>query len=303
MGFQKVGVLLGGLSSEREVSLASGRAVAAGLRRSGFEVVEIDVDHHLDEQLRRAGVEAVFIALHGKWGEDGTVQGLLEMCRIPYTGSGVTASAVAMDKHLTRSLLAAGGIPVAEGMLLRRGDPVSLPPDWSLPVVVKPPAEGSSVGVSIPKTEEAFRGEVEKALRTSHRVLVEQFVSGKEIQVAILDDRVLGAVEIEPLREFYDYTAKYTEGGAIHHVPPRISARLNDACCALAQKAYNMLGCAGLARIDLIASEDTSPIVLEINTIPGMTELSLAPEIAAHAGMSFDVLVSTLMNGARLHGQ
>lgn len=301
MGFQKVGVLLGGLSSEREVSLASGRAVAAGLRRSGFEVVEIDVDHHLDEQLRKANVEAVFIALHGKLGEDGTVQGLLEMCRIPYTGSGVTASAVAMDKHLTRSLLTAAGVPVAKGLLLHAGEPAVLPSDWELPVVVKPPAEGSSMGVSIAKSKDAFIADVEKVLLTSPRVLVEQFVAGKEIQVAVLDNKVLGAIEIEPLREFYDYIAKYTKGGAVHHLPPRISNALNAVCCDLAKRAYDALGCAGLARIDLIAKEDTAPIVLEINTIPGMTELSLAPEIAAHAGMSFDVLVSTIMNGARLH--
>ena len=301
MGFKKVGVLLGGLSSEREVSLASGRAVAAGLRRSGFEVVEIDADRDLDKRLREADVEAVFIALHGKWGEDGTVQGLLEMRGIPYTGSGVTASAAAMDKHLTRSLLSAAGIPTADGFLLGPNDPITLPNGWSFPVVVKPPTEGSSVGVSIAKSQTDFAQAVGQQRPTSPRILIERFVSGKEVQVAILGDRILGAVEIEPLREFYDYIAKYTEGGAIHHIPPRISEELSARCNETAKRAYDALGCAGLARIDLIASEATAPIVLEINTIPGMTELSLAPEIAAAAGMPFDALVTEIMNRATLH--
>jgi len=206
-----------------------------------------------------------------------------------------------MDKHVTRSLLAASGVPVAKGMLLTGKDPQTLPEGWSLPVVVKPPAEGSSVGVSIAKTEDDFRTAVEGGIKKSGRVLVEAFVPGKEIQVAILDEQILGAIEIEPLREFYDYTAKYTEGGAVHHIPPRISEPLSTACAALAKRAYDALGCAGLARIDLIASEDREPIVLEVNTIPGMTELSLAPKIAAHADISFDELVTTIMNRAKLH--
>ena len=301
MGFHKVGVLLGGLSSEREVSLASGQAVAEGLRRSGFEVVEIDVDRDLDRRLREADVEAVFIALHGKWGEDGTVQGLLEMRGIPYTGSGVTASAAAMDKHLTRSLLRAAGIPTADGFLLGSNEPIQLPEGWSFPVVVKPPAEGSSVGVSIAKNTADFVRAVDTLRPTSRRVLIERFVAGKEVQTAVLGERILGAVEVEPLREFYDYEAKYTEGGAIHHIPPRISEELSARCSETAKLAYDALGCAGLARIDLIASEGTEPIVLEINTIPGMTELSLAPEIAAAAGMPFDALVTEIMNRATLH--
>ncbi len=303
MGFKRVGVLLGGLSTEREVSLSSGRAVAAGLSRSGFEVVEIDADRDVDLRIREAGVEAVFIALHGRLGEDGTVQGLLEMRGVPYTGSGVTASAVAMDKHLTRTLLRAADIPIADGMLLCKTDERKLPAGWSLPVVIKPASEGSSVGVSIAKTEAELVAGFEKAFATSSRVLVEKFVPGKEVQVAILDEKILGAIEIEPLREFYDYEAKYTEGGARHHIPPRISPELNEHCCASAKRAYDAVGCAGLARIDLIAPAQGTPVVLEINTIPGMTELSLAPEIAAHAGISFDELVTLIMNRATLHGQ
>lgn len=301
MGFKKVAVLLGGMSSEREVSLASGRAVAAGLRRSGFDVVEIDVTHEPDKKLRDSGVEAAFIALHGKFGEDGAVQGLLEMCRIPYTGSGVCASAVAMDKSLTRALAAAVGIPMAKGVLLKATDERALPPGWSLPVVVKPPADGSSVGVSIVKTPEAFSASLEKAFETKDRMLVEQFVAGREIQVAILDEKVLGAVEIEPLGEFYDYEAKYTPGGAVHHIPPRVSEALTKKCRDTARQAYDAIGCAGLARVDLIAPPDGPPILLEVNTIPGMTELSLAPEIAAAAGISFDELVKAAMNRATLH--
>jgi D-alanine-D-alanine ligase len=303
MGFKKVGVFFGGLSSEREVSLLSGRAVAAGLRRSGFDVVEIDVNREVDLRLRESGVEAVFIALHGRLGEDGTVQGLLEMRGIPYTGSGVTASAVAMDKHLTRTLLAASNVPVADGMLLHHKDERKLPSRWSLPVVVKPAAEGSSVGVSIAKTDAELAAGLDKAFQMSKRVLVEKFVAGKEVQVAILDEKILGSIEIEPIGEFYDYEAKYTKGGAVHHLPPRISNELNARCCTLAKQAYDAVGCAGLARIDLIAPKEGTPVVLEINTIPGMTELSLAPEIAAYAGISFDELVTLIMNSARLHGQ
>ncbi len=301
MRFKKVGVLMGGKSSEREVSLASGKAVANGLKRLGYEVCEIDAALDLDKQIRQSGIEAAFIALHGKLGEDGTVQGLLEIMGVPYTGSGVTASAVAMDKHLTKTVLNAAGIPLASGILLNQNTSFTLPKGWSFPVVVKPADDGSSVGVSIARTEEAFKIALQKAFEISKKVLIEKFVAGKEIQVAVLNNKVLGSIEIEPMGEFYDYKAKYTKGGAIHHLPARIEKATNEKCMEIAQNAYQALECFGLARIDLIVPPSESPIVLEVNTIPGMTELSLAPEIAAHAGMSFDELVSAVMESARLH--
>jgi D-alanine-D-alanine ligase len=302
MGFRKVGVLLGGMSAEREVSLAGGRAVANGLRRAGFEVVEIDVSKDLDRDLRAADVEAVYIVLHGRLGEDGTVQGMLEMMGIPYTGSSVTASAVAMNKVLTRNLLAAGGVRVAEGAVLSSGER-KLPRGFEVPVVVKPVDEGSSVGVSVVHSAGEVETALEAAFACSKRVLIERFVAGAEVQVAILNGRSLGAIEIEPKRQFYDYKAKYEEGGAVHHLPPRISSERTDECIGLALEAYSIVECSGLARIDLIVPEKGSPVVLEVNTIPGMTELSLAPEIAAHAGIPFDELVAEVMNSATLHSQ
>ncbi len=300
MRFKKVGVLLGGMSQEREVSLASGRAVAAGLRRAGFEVVEIDARRDADQRIRDAGVEAVYIALHGRFGEDGTVQGMLEMMGIPYTGASVTASAIAMDKALTRDLLGAGGVTVAQGVVIEDGER-ALPAGFEPPVVVKPVNEGSSVGVSVVRTEEEVEGALELAFSCSRRVLLERFVKGAEVQVAVLNHAPLGAIEIEPTRKFYDYKAKYEQGGAIHHIPPRISPARTTECIALAVKAYRVIGCVGLARIDLIVPESGAPVVLEVNTSPGMTELSLAPEIAQHAGLSFHDLVAKVMESATLH--
>jgi D-alanine-D-alanine ligase len=301
MKYHRVGVLFGGQSNERAVSLESGRAVAAGLRKAGYDVIEIDVGGELDRQLRDAAIDAAYIALHGKRGEDGTVQGLLEMMRIPYTGSSVTASALAMDKQLTRVLLTAAGLEVAPGIVLKNDDSRALPEAFTLPVVIKPIAEGSSVGVSIAKSENAFQSGLAAAFEIADRALLEAFVKGKEIQVAVLDGTPLGAVEIEPNREFYDYEAKYTQGGAQHHIPPRISKSLLKTCNSIGCAAYNAIGCAGLARIDLIVPTDGPPIVLEVNTSPGMTALSLAPEIAAHAGLAFDELVKRVMEGAALH--
>ena len=300
MRYKRVGVLFGGSSAERDVSLASGRAVATGLKEAGYDVVEIDVGRALDKQLRESAVEAVFVALHGKRGEDGTVQGMLEMMGIPYTGSPVTPSAIAMDKQLTRDLLTGAGLPVPQGCVLKNRE-MRLPEGFALPVVIKPVAEGSSVGVSIAKTDAELRRGFETAYASSHRILVESFVSGTEIQVAVMDGVAIGAVEIEPNREFYDYEAKYTAGGANHYVPPRIEKRLVDHCIRLATQAFDTLACAGLARIDLIAPADRTPVILEVNTSPGMTEFSLCPEIAAHAGIPFSAFVDKIMQGARLH--
>jgi D-alanine-D-alanine ligase len=300
MNYKKVGVLMGGLSAEREVSLESGSAIAAGLRQRGYEVVEIDVDQSLDVRLRESGVEAVYIALHGRYGEDGTVQGMLEMMKIPYTGSPVTASAVSMDKQLTRILVAAAGLPVANGAVLNNGQD-ALPPHLSLPVVIKPVTEGSSVGVSIAKTEADFATGLATAFGCADRVLIETFIEGREIQVALLDGEVLGAIEIEPNREFFDYEAKYTEGGANHHIPPRVPESVVKTCTDFAKVAYDTLACAGLARIDLIVPEEETPVILEVNTSPGMTVYSLAPEIAAHAGISYEELVDRIMRNATLH--
>ncbi len=301
MRYKRVGVLLGGMSAEREVSLESGRAVAVGLKRSGFDVVELDAQRDVAQRLREANVDAVFIALHGRWGEDGTVQGLLEVMGIPYTGSSVLASSLAMDKIATRALFGASGLPLPEGFSLNKEDPIAMPDHWSPPMVVKPANEGSSVGVTIVHDASKFPAAVEAAREHSEKLLVERYIPGAEVQVAILDGQVLGAIEIEPHAEFYDYSAKYDEGGSTHHIPPRIPAPRIEEVQDLAKRAHSALGCSGATRVDLIVPEQSNTVILEVNTIPGMTELSLLPEIAASVGISFDSLVSRIMNGAALH--
>ena len=301
MKYGRVGVIMGGWSAEREVSLNSGAAVADGLEASGYTVVRIDATRELPAQIRAARVDAVFIALHGRWGEDGTVQGMLEVMGVPYTGSPPLASALAMDKERTRELLAAAGVPIARGAVQRRGCAAELPAGLALPVVVKPATEGSSVGVTIVHELAGYAAALDMAFRCADRAVIESYVAGIEINTAILDGAVLGSVEIEPHAEFYDYEAKYSPGGSSHHVPPRLPRSRVVPVEAAAAAAYNALGCSGAARVDLISPEGAPPIVLEVNTIPGMTNMSLLPEIAAHAGIEFPALVSRIIEGARLH--
>jgi D-alanine-D-alanine ligase len=301
MRFKQVGVLLGGLSEERDISLLSGRAVAAGLRRSGYDVIEIDAQRDLCQRLEEANVEAVFIALHGRFGEDGTVQGVLEMLGIPFTGSSVLASSMAMDKIMTRNLLMANNLPVPKGFALSQDDPFTLPNGWTPPVIVKPANGGSSVGISLVDSTSDYPDAVKAAMEFSDRVLVEQFVDGPEVTVAVLEGNVLGALEVEPKNAFYDYSAKYDQGGSIHHIPPRIAPSQVDDIQALAKRAYRVLCCSGAARVDFIVPKHETAVILEINTIPGMTELSLLPDIARANGLSFDNLVAQIMEGATLH--
>ncbi|MBN2342338.1 MAG: D-alanine--D-alanine ligase [Deltaproteobacteria bacterium] len=301
MKFNRIGILLGGLSREREVSLAGGKAVSRALQNCGYQVVEIDVTHQLDKQLRAADIDAAFIVLHGRHGEDGTVQGMLEMMQIPYTGSNVLASALAIDKAKTRRVLSDAGIRVAPGVLLTKKNQTNLPSHIQLPVVVKPAEEGSSVGVSIAKTAADYAKALEEAFACSKNVLVEQFIAGKEVQVAVLGERVLGAVEIEPHREFYDYSAKYEPGGSTHHIPPRIADSSLQTLLSAGKEVFDAVGCAGAARVDFILTDTGDVYCLEINTIPGMTETSLLPEIAAHAGLNFEQLVTEIIESAALH--
>ncbi|MCU0662608.1 MAG: D-alanine--D-alanine ligase [Myxococcota bacterium] len=300
MDFHRIGVLLGGLSAEREVSLRSGRAVAEGLARSGFEVVEIDAGRDLAAKLHCARVDAVYIALHGRMGEDGTVQGLLEVMGLPYTGSGVLASALCMDKIVARNVLAAHGVPVAPGWSPKGEDDDVAPQELSLPVVVKPSDEGSSVGVTIVREPAHWKPALTLAFGCSRRVIVEKFIEGTELTVAVLDGEPLGTLEIEPHAAFYDYDAKYAPGGSTHHVPARIGEARTARALELAQKAFAAACCKGAARVDMIAprSESEDLVVLEINTVPGMTQRSLLPEIAAAAGLGFDELVTRIVRCA-----
>jgi len=242
-----------------------------------------------------------FVCLHGRYGEDGAVQGLLELMGIPYTGSGVLASALAMDKVFAKKIFAASGLTITPYVVCRRGempDPAKLP--FGLPVVVKPSREGSSVGVSIVKAAEDLPKALESAFGYDDEILVEKYVKGREIQVGILDEKGIGAIEIVPKNEFYDFEAKYTDGMATHIMPAPLPKDQYDELLGLGERAHAALGCAGYSRVDFIVTEGKEAYLLEVNTLPGMTALSLLPEIAQHAGMSFEELVERIISSAAL---
>jgi len=302
MKSKRIAVLLGGLSAEREVSLKSGTAVHEALIARGFDAVAIDVGRDLPEVLKREGVDAAFIALHGRYGEDGCVQGLLELMQIPYTGSGVLASALAMHKYYSKQAFVGRGIPTAPFHCFRRGEPVLAGAlSFGLPLVVKPVQEGSSVGISVVKAESELEPALELAFRHDDEVLVEQYIKGQEVQVGILDDRPIGAIEIVPRNEFYDYEAKYTSGMAEHIFPARLEPGLYEKAQQVGLAAHRALGCCGYSRVDLLVTSLGECFVLEVNTLPGMTSLSLLPEIAAKgAGLSFEDLVERIIESASL---
>lgn len=300
---KKIGVLMGGLSAEREVSLKSGAAVAEALRARGYRVVEIDVDRTLPAVLAREGVGIAVNALHGRFGEDGCVQGVLELLGIPYTGSGVLASALAMNKIFARQLFTAAGLQVARSVVVRRGDSFTgADAPFPLPVVVKPSQEGSSMGVSIVRHPEQLVPALDLAHRYDAEALVEEFIAGREIQIGILDNEAIGAIEIVPKNEFYDFEAKYSVGGAEHIIPPRISAAALERALETGRKAHLALGCTGYSRVDLLVNESGLCYVLEVNTLPGMTATSLLPEIAQAAGIGFEDLVERILMTAIRQG-
>ena len=293
----RIAVLEGGRSAEREVSLSSGRECAAALRQEGFEVVEIDAGPDLVSDLKAAKPDVVFNALHGRWGEDGCVQGLLEWLAIPYTHSGVLASALAMDKTRAKQVFAAAGLPVARGMLACR-EHVRAAHPMEPPYVVKPNAEGSSVGVYIVPAGANRPPVLSDDMPES--VLVEEYVAGRELSVAVLGDRPLAVTDII-VDGWYDYDAKYKPGGSCHVVPAEMPAEITEACLDIALRAHRALGCRGLSRSDFRWDEAHGPAglyLLEINTQPGMTPTSLAPEQAAHVGMPFGALVRWLVEDA-----
>jgi D-alanine-D-alanine ligase len=303
MQSRRIGVLLGGLSSERDVSLRTGEAVLAALRDRGHDVVPIYVDRDIDVALRQERIDVAFIALHGRWGEDGSVQGLLEMLGIPYTGSDVLASALAMHKGKAKELFRLHNLPTPAYYTLRAADAADLASrhgDFGVPCVVKPIREGSSVGVAIVRTPAELGPAVERALCFDDELLVERFIEGKEVSVAILDDRALGAVEIAPRAGFYDYANKYTRGATDYFVPPRLSPERYRGVLSQALRAHTALGCAGATRVDMMVSDSGNEFVLEVNTVPGLTPTSLLPKIADAAGISFGELCEYMLAGASL---
>jgi len=293
----KVGVLLGGLSKEREISIKTGTAIADALAERGYQVETLDVSRDICTQLTEKTIEVAFIALHGRWGEDGTIQGLLEILQIPYTGSGVTASAIAMDKIISKRLFIDAGLPTPPFTALQESIPN---PPRPLPLVVKPASEGSTIGVTIVRTLETWQKALDEAFELDQRILVEDFIDGKEITASILNGNPLPLIHIEPKEGFYDYTSKYTPGKTLYHVPASLDPDTENLLKELAVKAYKTLECSGCARVDMILSEETGPTVLEVNTIPGMTPTSLVPKAAQAVGMSFGELAEAILNGASL---
>lgn len=301
----KIGVLMGGLSAEREVSLKSGAAVLKALTDRGYNAVGIDVGRDLPAVLLQEGVDIAFIALHGRYGEDGCIQGVLELMGIPYTGSGVLGSAVAMNKIFAKKVFHDSGLDIARYVVLEKGEAFSpAGAGFGYPVVVKPSQEGSSVGVTIVKRPEDLAAAIDEAFRYDESILVEEFVRGREIQVGILDDCAIGAIEIIPKNEFYDFEAKYVPGMAEHIIPPPdLSPELYQKILDIGVAAHKNLGCCGYSRVDLLVNDSGTCYVLEVNTLPGMTATSLLPEIAQWAGIPFGELVERILLTAGSRGE
>lgn len=294
--FQRVAVLMGGPSSEREVSLRSGAAISSALRGLGYDVRDVDVVSTRVELPDDA--EVAFIALHGTFGEDGTLQAQLEERGLPYTASGVAASRMAFDKIASKQLFDRHGIPTPRWEVLANGRSPSLP----LPVVVKPPREGSSVGVTIVREETQWPAAAETVARMGQEVLVEEFIEGRELTVGIVGGQVLPVIEIRPHSGAYDYRSKYTQGETDYLAPAPISEPATKVCQKFAIEVFRALGCRGMGRVDIRLTPDDRPFVLELNTIPGFTETSLLPKAARCAGIEFPELCERILNLAALDG-
>jgi D-alanine-D-alanine ligase len=299
-----VAVLMGGLSAEREVSLRSGEACAKALESEGFQVTRVDVDRHVAETLARLAPDAAFNALHGKFGEDGAMQGILEMLRIPYTHSGVLASALAMNKARARTMFSAAGLPVAEGITVDRASAAKnhvLPP----PYVIKPLSEGSSFGVLIVRADQSHPPQElsREDWAFGDELLIEKYVPGRELTCAVIGGKAYDIVEIQAAGGgWYDYEAKYAPGGSIHVLPANLKEKIYQKIREFTVVAHKALGCRGVSRADF-RYDDTPDgsgeiVILEVNTQPGMTETSLVPEIAAHAGIKFGELVRWMVEDA-----
>jgi len=298
-----VAVLMGGWSNERQVSLASGTECAAALRRAGYRVTEVDVGRDIPQVLAALKPDVAFNALHGPFGESGMIQGFLELIQLPYTHSGVLASALAMDKHQAKVMFKAAGIPVTDHLLVDRAEVArahAMPP----PYVIKPISDGSSFGVFIVKADQGHPPQeiLREDWNSGEMVMVERYIPGRELTCAVMGDVALGVTEIVTDLAFYNYEAKYSEGGSRHIVPAEIQPKIYDKVQKMALKAHAVFGCRGVTRTDFRyndrAGEDGELVCLEINTQPGMTQTSLVPEQAAAAGHSFEELVAWMVEDA-----
>ncbi len=300
----RVAVVMGGTSSEREVSLRSGAAVAEALEGLGYDVARVDLGSGAEalRALASTPMDVAFLALHGRQGEDGVVQGILEMLGVPYTGSGVMGSALAMDKVKSKELFRLHNVPTAPYYELSRAQAESLAElhgSFGFPVVVKPRREGSSVGVTAATNFAELSAAVESALQYDDSVLVERFIHGREVAVGLLDGRVLGAIEIAPRGGVYDFAAKYTPGMTEYFMPARLEPTRTRGILNLAERAAQAVGARGAARVDLLVTEGQNEYVLEVNTLPGMTPTSLLPKIAGAAGYDFAGLCEAILSSAR----
>lgn len=300
---EKVAVLLGGTSAEREVSLMSGAAVLAGLKEAGIDAHGVDTRDFPVMRLKEEGFEKAFIALHGRGGEDGTLQGVLDFLQIPYTGSGVMASAITMDKWRSKLLWQGANLPVAPYVWINRqqmdagldGSLAQRIAELGMPLFVKPSSEGSSVGISRVNQPSELPAALEEAFRHDDDVLVEKFLSGPEYTVAILGEQILPSIRIQPASDFYDYEAKYISDDTQYFCPSGLSAEKEAELSELVLNAWRTLGCSGWGRVDVMMDGDGSFFLLEVNTSPGMTSHSLVPMAAKQAGMSFSQLVARIL--------
>jgi D-alanine-D-alanine ligase len=301
---RRVAVVMGGLSAEREVSLNTGAGVVAALQERSWDVVPIDwhAGASLGRQLEQSGAAVVWNALHGTWGEDGAVQGLCACLQLPCTGSGILASALAMDKVMSKRIFESNGVTTPRWRLLPHEPSASdadAVADWPRPFVVKPANEGSSVGVSIVDRADELAAALAAARRYHGPVIVEDYIAGTEVFVGVLDDVVLGSVEVRPAGKFYDYDAKYKRTDTRYLLPPALPAEVIARCEAHALAAYRALGCSGHARPDLRIRTDGAVFVLEVNTLPGLTSTSLLPKIAKQAGMDYGTLCERILASAK----
>lgn len=297
---EKIAVLLGGTSAEREVSLNSGKAVLEALLSQGYDAHPIDPKEYNVANLKKDGFHRVFNILHGRGGEDGTMQGLLEQIGLPYTGCGVMASALTMDKMRTKMLWKAFGLPVADMEVVTREtfadlDPQAIVDKLGLPLMVKPSLEGSSVGLTKVKEVDELKSAVEYALRFDNTILVEEWLDGDELTVPVLDSQVLPAIRIVPEGEFYDYNAKYISDNTQYFCPAGLTSEREQALALLVKRAYDAVGCRGWSRIDVMCDSKGNFRLVEVNTNPGMTSHSLFPKSAASVGISFEQLVVKIL--------
>jgi D-alanine-D-alanine ligase len=296
-------VLMGGLSGERKISFLTGKACSKALKKKGYKVIDLDAKGYFVDELKQLKPKIVFNALHGKYGEDGFVQSILESLKIPYTHSGVLSSSLAMDKELSRLIFIKNNLKVPKYFLLQKDQEGNSNKKINnkkikFPIVIKPINEGSSLGVSICKNKKQFKSKYKKLMRNYDRILVEEYIPGREIQVAVMGEKALGAIELVPRRQFYDYTAKYSNTARTRHIMPApLSPKKYKEILGLAKKAHKLLGCRGITRSDFRFFKNKF-YLLETNTQPGLTKLSLVPEIAQYCGIKFEDLIVWMTENA-----